>query len=206
MRTELRDDSGRLVGLETEPATAEDEAEATAAGLRLRRRIDQLRIDLPLVHHASIPATRPFEPGADDAAFLAVNNRAFEWHPDQSNWTPEDLHARMREPWFDPNGFLLLEIDGTLGGFCWTKIHPAAGDDPELGEIFVIAVDPAFHGRGLGRALTIAGLDHLAARSVHVGMLHVEHDNRPALALYRDLGFVHHDSHCWWSIEDGSTS
>ena len=28
---------------------------------------------------------------SDDEAFLAVNNRAFRWHPDQSGWTVDDL-------------------------------------------------------------------------------------------------------------------
>ena len=201
MRTELRDGSGRLVELETEPATIEDEAEASAAGLRLRRRIDQLRIGLPLATPAPPLSTRPFIAGRDEEAFLAVNNRAFGWHPDQSNWTIEDLRRRMDEPWFDPGGFLLHEIDGTLAGFCWTKVHPATATDPVLGEIFVIAVDPAFHGRGLGRALTLAGLDHLAEQSIGVGMLHVEHDNHAAIALYQDIGFTEHDAHCWWSID-----
>ena len=62
-----------------------------------------------------------------------------------------------------------------------------------LGEIYVIAVDPDFHGLGLGRALTLAGLDHLARRDVTVGMLYVEADNTAALRLYEQLGFtVHH--------------
>ena len=61
-----------------------------------------------------------------------------------------------------------------------------------LGEIYVIAVDPDFHGHGLGRALTLAGLDSLAERGVGVGMLYVDDDNTPALTLYRSLGFEEH--------------
>lgn len=199
MRKELWDESGRLVELESEPATDADAALAEAAGLTLVRRIEQLRIPLPVdVDTAPLP-TRPFVPGTDDEAFLEVNNRAFVWHPDQSNWTTEQLHQRLNEPWFDPAGFLLHERDGRLAGFCWTKIHPPTDTEPELGEIFVIAVDPDFHGIGLGRALTLAGLSSMASRSVAVGMLHVEHDNLAARSLYEDLGFREHDSHCWWS-------
>ena len=205
MRNDRRDDAGRLLSLETQPSTEADTAEAAAAGLELVRCIQQLRIPLPL--HDSTPSlpTRPFVPGRDDEAFLGVNNRAFEWHPDQSNWTSEHLNDRLCEPWFDPEGFLLHEIDGVLAGFCWTRLHPATATDPELGEIYVIAVDPAFHGQGLGRSLTIAGLTHLSSKSIFVGMLHVEHDNHAAQALYRDLGFLEHDSHRWWGVVEGES-
>lgn len=207
MRKECRDGEGRLVSLETEPATAADLAEATEAGLVLVRRIEQLRVALPLEMSRATTSgfsTRPFDADHDIDAFLDLNNRAFAWHPDQSNWTEEQLRSRMTEPWFDPDGFLLHERDGRLAGFCWTKIHPPTEQDPELGEIFVIAVDPDLHGLGLGRSLTIAGLDHLAHRDVHVGMLHVEHDNTAARALYADLGFVEHDAHCWWEQRTGT--
>jgi mycothiol synthase len=61
-----------------------------------------------------------------------------------------------------------------------------------LGEIYVIGVDPSFHGHGLGRAMTVAGLVSLASRGVRVGMLYVESANAPALGLYYDLGFTLH--------------
>lgn len=82
----------------------------------------------------------------------------------------------------------MLEADGRMAGSCWTKVHAHA--DPPMGEIYVIGVDPDFHGRGWGRALTVAGLDWLAARGLKVGMLYVDADNPAALSLYRSLGFV----------------
>lgn len=172
-----------------EAATADDVAHLEAEGLRVVRRLHQLRVPLPLAETTDLP-TRPFRPGEDDEAWLAVNNRAFSWHPDQGGWTPDVLQGRMAEPWFDPEGFLLHERDGRLAGFCWTKVH--ADHDPPLGEIYVIAVDPDFAGQGLGRALTVAGLQHLAGRGLTVGMLYVESTNEPALKLYEALGFTRH--------------
>jgi mycothiol synthase len=146
---------------------------------------------------------RPFRPGVDDEAWVALNAVAFAGHPDQGRWTLHDLHIRLQEPWFDPVGFLIAQrdCDGELLGFHWTKIHgavrglPAAADPAPhphepIGEVYVLGVSPAAQGTGLGTALTLAGLRHLRGRGLDQAMLYVDEANTKAVALYQRLGFA----------------
>ena len=56
-----------------------------------------------------------------------------------------------------------------------------------------MAVDPDEHGRGLGRALTLAGLQHLRAQGLPDAMLYVDAANTSAISLYESLGFTRWD-------------
>ncbi len=172
-----------------------DEPEPADAGPVVRL-LDELRRPLPLegdqLSTLAGWSFRRFRPGVDDDALLAVNNRAFDWHPDQGGWDAAQLIERMRTEWFRAEDVLVHDGDHGLDGFCWTRLHPATDDEPALGEIFVIATDPARHRRGLGRALAVAGLDHQTRRGATVGSLFVEQDNAPAQRLYASMGFTLH--------------
>jgi mycothiol synthase len=175
-------------------------ASADRLGYRPIRELWQMQRSLvgpdadPLPDAASVEGLRlrAFRVGEDEPAWLRVNARAFAHHPEQGGWTIEDLTDREATPWFDPEGFLLAEdIDeptGTIAGYHWTKQHPREGAAP-LGEVYVLGVDPAYQGRGLGIALTLAGLQHLRSRGVEDVMLYVDGDNTAAIATYRRLGF-----------------
>ena len=172
-------------------------ARALAGSLHLRpaRELIQMRRPLRDIPEVPVPegvSIRTHSGGQDNAELLRVNNAAFSWHPEQGGWTEGDIAERIAAPWFDPRGLFLAFDDstGALCGFHWTKVH---GDLPGdgLGEVYVLGVDPAAQGRGLGRTLTLRGLQHLAE---HLGddsavMLYVESDNAAGMKTYESLGF-----------------
>lgn len=150
---------------------------------------DLFRMDckLPLKETTQIK-TRSFRPGQDEEEWCTINNKAFSWHREQSGWTVEMVRQRQAESWFDAEGFRIYETDGQLAAYCWTKVHKDKGN--HVGEVYVIAVDPKYHGQGLGRALTLAGYQHLHSTGITKGMLYVDAENIAAVTLYKDIGLT----------------
>jgi mycothiol synthase len=168
-------------------------ATAAALGLVVVRELLQMRrplTDLPAITVPDGVRIDTYSGPADDAELLRVNNAAFAWHPEQSGWTDDDIAERRGEPWFDPAGLFMAVDDqtGKLLGFHWTKVH--SGD---LGEVYIVGIDPAAQGRGLGATLTLVGLHHLAERLSQslrpTVTLYVEADNAAAVKTYQRLGF-----------------
>jgi mycothiol synthase len=162
---------------------------ATAAGMAAQRELlimeRQLDGDLP---EPVVPAgvkIRTFVPGEDEREWLRVNAAAFAHHPEQALIDADDLADRMAEPWFDPKGFFVATIDGTMVGFHWTKQH-----QDQLGEVYVLGVEPSAGGRGLGKALLLTGLRSLRERGNTRVELYVEADHRTAIGLYLTYGFA----------------
>jgi mycothiol synthase len=169
-------------------------ATAAALGLVVVRELLQMRRPLTGLPALAVPdgvRIRAYAGPADDAEMLRVNNAAFAWHPEQSGWTEADIAERRAEPWFDPAGLFMAvdEHSDKMLGFHWTKVH-----GKELGEVYVVGVDPAAQGRGLGATLTLVGLHHLAERlpesSEPTVMLYTEADNAAAVKTYERLGFT----------------
>ncbi|HUX03328.1 MAG TPA: mycothiol synthase [Acidimicrobiales bacterium] len=153
------------------------------------RTLQLLRVRLPVtVRDVPTSATmRNFDPHHDEEAWLDQNNTAFADHPEQGAWLLSDLDQRTHEPWFDPSGFLLLEIDGRLAASCWTKVHELHPD--RFGEIYVVSVHPDFQGRDLGRVMVTQGLASLRRKGVASAVLFVDESNVAARSLYQSLGF-----------------
>ena len=130
-----------------------------------------------------------FDPKTHRDAWLELNNQIFVAHPDQGNWAIADLENRMSEPWFDPNGFFLCVHKGEIAGFCWTKIHRDFVNQDPIGELYVIGVDSAHSGKGIGKAICTEGLIYLKEKGIKQAMLYVDDDNDAGKGLYKTLGF-----------------
>lgn len=160
--------------------------------LQLKRTVagaQDVPLEVPLPEGVEI---RAFEVGRDEQSWLQVNSRAFAQHPEQGRLTLSDLQQREGESWFDPAGFLLAvttEDPDRVVGFHWTKVHPGGEGAADLGEVYAVGVDPEQQGGGLGRALTAAGINHLAEEGLEEVMLYVDADNTAAVSLYESLGF-----------------
>ncbi|EFG77758.1 mycothiol biosynthesis acetyltransferase [Mycobacterium parascrofulaceum ATCC BAA-614] len=189
-------------------------ATASALGLVPVRELLQMRRTLRDTHDLVRPVPgvriRTYAGTADDAELLRVNNAAFADHPEQGGWTEVQLAERRDEPWFDPAGLFLAldesEADepGRLLGFHWTKVHP---DEPGLGEVYVVGVDPSAQGRGLGKMLTAVGIESLARRLADTAeptvLLYVESDNLAAVRTYERLGFSTHSVDTAYALASG---
>ena len=168
---------------------------AEARGLRPVRSLHVMGrslVDGPVWPAAVVPeryAVRRFRPGRDEDAWLALNAAAFAHHPEQGSLTRVDLDQRTAEPWWDPDGLLLVveaADPDVLVASHWTKVDPPDGD---VGEVYVVAVSPEHQGEGLGRAVTVLGLDHLRSLGLSRVVLYVDEENVAAVRTYRGLGF-----------------
>ena len=96
-------------------------------------------------------------------------------------WVPLDQGAQLR-----PGAGEGVRGDGSPRE---DESQPSPGRDG-LGEVYVVGVDPAEQGSGLGRALTLAGLHYLQDLGIAQAMLYVDEDNVPAIRIYEGVGFT----------------
>ena len=171
-------------------------ARATAESLGLRRRA-RAAADAPVAdrparghgprrrphrHLLAVPTTTPNCCGSTTPRSPGTPNRAAGPTPTSPSAAPSRGSTPRVCSWpFD-------EETGELLGFHWTKVHSDG-----LGEVYVVGVDPAAQGRGLGRDADVGRAasprGRLSASAQPTVMLYVEADNSAAVNTYRAAGF-----------------
>lgn len=107
-----------------------------------------------------------------------------EMHP---NWRETQREA-VTSVCNDGDAHVWVAIeDGTVAGFAALKLH--ASD--RLGEIYMIAVDPDFHRRGIATALTQHAFVEFKKAGMSVAMVETGGDpgHEPARRTYESTGF-----------------
>jgi mycothiol synthase len=157
----------------------------TKSGFKVARELVHLSVTLPLANPGSSITTRRLNSG-DTSRILDVNRKAFLSHREAASLDEVEFARLIEREGMGRQGFLIAEEEDELLGFCWTRVHEN-GD----GEIFRIAVSPGSQGRGIGRALVVAGFSYLANQpTVSRGTLWVDRSNTTAVDLYEGLGMV----------------
>ena len=169
--------------------------------IRTVLQMSKLLIDIqPLPIIGKEIVIRSFLPGIDSKEWLELNNKVFKDHPEQGGWQISDLNHRLSEEWFDEKGFFIAEKNKQVIASTWTKVHGEHSHHhdseenshahPAIGEIYITAVDPAYTGLGIGKALTITALNYLKNQKLSDAMLYVDAENLAAITLYKSLGFT----------------
>lgn len=126
----------------------------------------------------------------DWAVFRAIRLRALSTDPGAFGRSHAEEVDRSPSFWIDrlmhpDRAVFVVELDDRPVG-----LVGIGSVDPGLAELTSMWVDPAVRGRGVGRALVDAALEWCRSHTIGRVELWVVHDNEPAIALYRRLGFV----------------
>ncbi len=174
----------------------------TRLGFTFVRRFLELRLNLvemvlPEISKI-VPRCRSLQPG-EEGRLTQLQNRSFAGTWGFNPNTIEEITYRVNLPNSSPdNIFLIFDSDKPVG-YCWTRIEvwkKAQGEG--TGRIYMLGVDPDYRGRGLGRQLLLAGLSYLRNKSLRVGVLTVDSENKAARSLYRSVGFKLWKSSLWY--------
>ena len=109
--------------------------------------------------------------------------RAFypDWRESQHNAVADVCAAADMNVW-------IARDAGSTVGFVAVKLHV----DDSMGEIYMVAVDPAAQGAGVGTVLTQFALDWMKAAGMTVAMVETGGDpgHAPARRTYEKAGFA----------------
>jgi ribosomal protein S18 acetylase RimI-like enzyme len=140
--------------------------------------------DLDAVVALSLRAWGPVFPSITEAYTPEIDAvlTTPDWPTEQARAVEAVCHDADGRVW-------VATVDDAIAGFTALKVP----DDKVLGEIYMLAVDPGFQGRGVGNALTQFALDEMRRQGVQVAMVETGGDpgHAPARRTYAGAGMHH---------------
>ena len=137
----------------------------------------------------------------EEGTLLSTLNRAWA---DTWNARPISAETLARDLRGQREGMLVaLETaeQGRIVATCHAVFEPT-GQNPDghpLAWISNLTTDPDWRGRGLGRAMLTAGLNHLCSRGAHSVALEVDGEAAAPVALYQSMGFETISTSALWT-------
>lgn len=139
--------------------------------------------------NGKIGIVRPYDDNKDFHAIVKLVNDNKYWISERPDFSPEKMlisRAPSNEP--EKKGLVnidVVEVEDQTGGFIayYKKSN-------EHGFIWLLAVNKDFRGQGLGEQLAAHALIKFKKQGVRYVTLATRLINKPALALYKKLGFV----------------
>jgi len=138
---------------------------------------------------------------AGDTALLAtVQNRIFAGSWGFCPNSPEDIRYFFRLTQSKWQDILMIREDEKIIGYCW--LHPVIREgraiEKKKWRLHMFGIDPEFQGKGWGKKLFQAGLDHSRRRETSSLELTVDSENTPAIHLYKSAGFRVKSREFWY--------
>ena len=193
---------GREMGAEVVQTPIPDEMTvsrvfAEKRGFALVRR--HWRMSLANYAGAAAPTLSGFElrhflPG-DEESLCTLQNLAFADHWGFCPNTAEEIRYLVNTSVCHAEGIVFLCGGERKVAYCWTMDDAV---DAAKAYVRMIGVDPAYRGRGLGRAVLVAALDYLTRRGIERVELLVDSSNAAAQRLYESLGFKREGLILWY--------
>jgi ribosomal protein S18 acetylase RimI-like enzyme len=126
---------------------------------------------------------RPLAGLGEVDAYAAVHRRAFESMSMTAAWRARTLDMPQYDPELD---LVAVAPDGQLAGFCVGWATP----ERRVAQIEPFGVDPAFQGRGLGRALLLEMLGRFKAHGAEHAQVETDSGRTPARHAYTAVGLL----------------
>lgn len=134
----------------------------------------------PVSLPGSFSVSHVAEPGIEARA--AAHRAAFG----SPYMTAEAYRAFSQAPGYRPDlDVVATAPDGSTVAFAMAWLD----DANRVGEFEPVGTDPAWRGRGLGKAVLVEGLRRLQSQGAASVIVYVEADNAPAIRLYASVGF-----------------
>ncbi|MFC1926658.1 GNAT family N-acetyltransferase [Chloroflexota bacterium] len=164
----------------------------------------QLRVGagLPPVNLPAGGSLRQFVPG-DEERLARIQNLAFSGSWGFKPNSVDEIRYRVGMSFCCPEGIIFAVAGEEVVGYCWTRIDAEYNRryGRKCGEVFMLGVNPDWQGRGVGRGVLLAGIDHLRLQGMGEVALTVDSENTSACALYEGLGFKRISELLWYGKE-----